>query len=203
MRKQCGLISLTMIIAALLLARNAWAQQAAPSTSAQAKTPDAQETTKLGPVTNPVSGAVKAQLPRFSKNMVAAAEAMPAEKYNFKPTPEMNSFAHLVMHIAQSNNGLCSKISDTPAPDAKLADTDPKDKLVAGLKASFDYCASALEKVDDSKLGDQMMLFGNRPFSRAAVLIILSDDWYDHYGAQAVYLRLNGILPPTAQPAAK
>src|SRR5207253_3123999 len=143
---------------------------------------------------------VKAQLPRFSKNMVAAAEAMPAEKYNFKPIPEMNSFAHLVMHIAQSNNGLCSKISDTAAPDVKLADTDPKDKLVAALKASFEYCSAALEKVDDSKLGDQMMLFGNRPFSRAAVLIILSDDWYDHYGAQATYLRLNGILPPTAQP---
>ena len=185
-----------------MLATNALAQQA-PSNSTQAKTPDAQEVAKLGPVSNPVSGAVKAQLPRFSKNMVAAAEAMPAEKFNFKPTAEMNSFAHLVMHIAQSNNGLCSKISDTPAPEAKLADTDAKDKLVAGLKASFDYCASALEKVDDSKLGDQMMLFGNRPFSRAAVLIILSDDWYDHYGAQATYLRLNGILPPTAQPATK
>lgn len=179
--------------------------QAAPVTSGlQAKAPaDAQEMAKLGTVSNPVSGAVKAQLPRFQKNMVAAAEAMPAEKYGFKPSPEMNSFGHVVMHIAQSNNGLCSKISDTPAPDAKLADTDPKDKLVAGLKASFDYCASALEKVDDSKLGDQMMLFGNRPFSRAAVLIILSDDWYDHYGAQAIYLRLNGILPPTAQPTPK
>jgi hypothetical protein len=46
-----------------------------------------------------------------------------------------------------------------------------------------------------------MMLFGNRPASRATALIVLSDDWYDHYGAQAIYLRLNGILPPTAQPA--
>lgn len=200
-RTKFGLILLLMMLSAML-ATNALAQPA-PSNSAQAKTPDAQEAAKLGPVANPVSGAVKAQLPRFSKNMVAAAEAMPPEKFTFKPTPEMNSFAHLVMHIAQSNNGLCSKISDTPAPDAKLADTDPKDKLVAGLKASFDYCASALEKVDDSKLSDQMMLFGNRPFSRAAVLIILSDDWYDHYGAQATYLRLNGILPPTAQPAPK
>lgn len=195
-----------MAVAVMLAAVSAYAQQAnaqaAPVTSApQAKAPaDAQEMAKLGTVPNPVSAAVKAQLPRFAKNMVAAAEAMPAEKYGFKPSPEMNSFGHVVMHIAQSNNGLCSKISDTPAPDAKLADTDPKDKLVAGLKASFDYCASALEKVDDSKLGDQMMLFGNRPFSRAAVLIILSDDWYDHYGAQAIYLRLNGILPPTAQP---
>lgn len=187
-RKQSG-----WMLAALLLA--------AGSVAAQTKAPaDAQEMAKMGPVVNPVSGAVKAQLPRFSKNMVAAAEAMPADKFGFKPTPEMNSFAHLVMHISQSNNGLCSKISDTPAPDVKIADTDGKDKLVAALKASFDYCSTALEKVDDSKLGDQMMLFGNRPFSRAAVLIILSDDWYDHYGAQATYLRLNGILPPTAQP---
>lgn len=200
-RTKFVLILLVMMLFAML-ATNALARQA-PSNSAQAKAPDAPEVAKLGPVSNPVSGAVKVQLPRFSKNMVAAAEAMPAEKFNFKPTPEMNSFAHLVMHIAQSNNGLCSKISDTPPPEVKLADTDPKDKLVAGLKASFDYCASALDKVDDSKLGDQMMLFGNRPFSRAAVLIILSDDWYDHYGAQATYLRLNGILPPTAQPATK
>lgn len=197
-RKQSG----WMLAALLLAAASVAAQQPAPAAgAAQAKAPaDAQEMAKLGPVVNPVSGAVKAQLPRFSKNMVAAAEAMPTDKYGFKPTPEMNSFAHLVMHISQSNNGLCSRISGTPAPDVKIADTDGKDKLVAALKASFDYCSTALEKVDDSKLGDQMMLFGNRPFSRAAVLIILSDDWYDHYGAQATYLRLNGILPPTAQP---
>jgi uncharacterized damage-inducible protein DinB len=188
----------------MIVKRFAWIVVAAlcAVASAQAQQP-ASGTPDLSPVANPVSGAVKAQLPRFSKNMVAAAEAMPAEKYNFKPTPEMNSFAHLVMHIAQSNNGLCSKISGMAAPDTKLADTDSKDKLVAALKASFEYCATALDKVDDSKLGDQMILFGNRPFSRAAVLIILSDDWYDHYGAQAVYLRLNGILPPTAQPAPK
>ena len=82
------------------------------------------------PVANPVSTTVKNQLPRFSKNMVAAAESMPADKYGFKPTPEMNSFGHLVMHIVQSNNLLCSKISGTTAPDTKLADTDGKDKLV-------------------------------------------------------------------------
>src|SRR5437764_14484163 len=151
-RKQRGLIHLIMMIAAVSLAASVWAQQATPSNT--------QEATKLGPVANPVSAAVKAQLPRFSKNMVAAAEAMPAEKYNFKPTPEMNSFAHLVMHIAQSNNGLCSKISDTAPPDARIADTDPKDKLVAALKASFEHCSSVLDKVDDSKLGDQMILFG-------------------------------------------
>jgi hypothetical protein len=187
----------------LLAAEVVTAQQTAPTAGAQQAPANAQEMAKLGTIPNPVSAAVKSQLPRFSKNMVAAAEAMPAEKYNFKPTPEMNSFGHLVMHIALSNNSLCSKISGVAASDVKISDSDPKDKLVAALKASFEYCTTALEKVDDSKLGDQMMLFGNHPFSRAGVLIILSDDWYDHYGAQAIYLRLNGILPPTAQPEKK
>lgn len=153
------------------------------------------------PVPNPVTSTVKAQLTRYAKNMVAAADLMPAEKYNFKPTPEMNTFGHLIMHITQSNNFLCSKISGAAAPDVKLTDTDAKDKLVTALKASFEYCTASLANVDDSKLGEPMTLFGNRPASRAAALIALSDDWYDHYGTQAIYLRLNGILPPTAQPA--
>lgn len=152
------------------------------------------------PVANPVTTTVKAQLTRYAKNMVAAADSMPAEKYNFKPTPEMITFAHLIGHIAQSNTFLCSKVSGVAAPEGKFADSDPKDKLVAALKASFEFCTTVLANVDDSKLGDPMVLFGNRPASRAAALIALSDDWYDHYGAQAVYLRLNGILPPTAQP---
>ncbi len=135
--------------------------------------------------------------------MVAAAEAMPAEKYGFKPSPEMNSFGHLMMHIAQTNNTFCSKISGQAAPDVKIAETDPKDKLVAAIKDSFAFCTTALEKVDDSKLGEQFMFFGNRPISRGGALVALGGSWTDHYATQAIYLRLNGILPPTAQPEKK
>ena len=153
------------------------------------------------PVANPVTSFVKQQLTRYNKNMVAAAEAMPAEKYNFKPTPDMNTFAHLTMHIVESNNSLCSQISGIPAPTGeKLAEDNPKDKLVAGLKASFDFCATALANLDDSKLSEPLLLFGRVPSSRAGALIALSGVFADHYGAQAIYLRLNGILPPTAQP---
>ncbi len=187
-----------MVLAALLMAGTTWAQQAA-----QTKPADAQEMAKLGTVSNPVSGALKSFVPRYSKNMVAAAEAMPAEKYGFKPSPEMNSFGHLVMHIAQTNSILCAKVSGADAPDVKYNESDPKEKLVALLKDSFEYCSKTLEKVDDSKLGDQMMVFGNRPASRAAAMMMLSGSWTDHYATEAIYLRLNGILPPTAQPAPK
>jgi len=167
------------------------AQQAAPAASAP---PD------MTPVANPVSGFVKAGVARYQKNMVAAAEAMPAEKYSFKPSPEMNSFGHLLMHIAQSNNTFCAKISGQAAPDAKIAESDPKDKLVAMMKDSFAFCSTALANVDDSKLGEQLMLFGNRPISRGGALVALGGSWTDHYATEAIYLRLNGILPPTAQP---
>jgi hypothetical protein len=119
----------------------------------------------------------------------------------------MNSFGHLVMHIAQTNTALCAKISGQAAPDAKIAETDPKiaetdskDKLVGALKESFEYCTTALANVDDSKLGNQMILFGSRPVSRGGALVALAGSWTDHYATEAIYLRLNGILPPTAQP---
>ncbi|MGB6200973.1 MAG: DinB family protein [Candidatus Acidiferrales bacterium] len=153
------------------------------------------------PVPNPVSSNIKQQLARYSKIMIAAADSMPAEKFTYSPTPQQMTFAHLTAHIATSNTFLCSKISGTPAPDLKLADMDPKDQLVAGLKASFDYCTTALATVDDSKLGQSIVLFGNRPNTIAGAMISITNDWADHYSAQASYLRLNGILPPTAQPA--
>ena len=152
-----------------------------------------------GPVANPVTTMVKSQLPRFQKNMVGAAELMPPDKYSFKATPESSSFGHMVAHSLQANYGLCSKISGTAAPEVKLTDADSKDKLVAGLKDSFEFCTTALANADDSKLSDPMSA-GPFQTSRAGVLILLSDEWFDHYAALATGLRLNGILPPSAQP---
>jgi DinB superfamily len=150
---------------------------------------------------DPVTSVVKEILPRQQKNIVAAAEEMPADKFAFKPTPPQMSFGQLIVHVLDSNNYLCAKIADLPAPKpTELADTSSKEKLVAALKSSFDFCGTALDKVDDSKLGDSIELFGGRSAPRAFALIALTNDWADHYGSEAMYLRLNGLLPPTAQP---
>jgi hypothetical protein len=191
-----------MVVLGMLLCTGvAVAQQAAPAAGAP-PSGAAAAAPNLSPVANPVSAFVKAGMARYGKNMVAAAEAMPAEKYGFKPSPEMNSFGHLMMHIAQTNNTFCAKISGQAAPEVKLAETDPKDKLVAAIKDSFAFCTTALANVDDSKLGEQFVL-GNRPISRGGALVALGGSWTDHYATQAIYLRLNGILPPTAQPEKK
>ena len=152
-------------------------------------------------IKNPVTTVIKEIVPKQQRNLVAAVEEMPADKFGYKPTPQQMSFAHLVLHMTESNYVLCAKASDLPQPKHdELKDTDGKDKLLAALKSSFEFCNTAVEKVDDSKLGDTIEARGGRKEPRAWALIALTNDWADHYGAAAMYLRLNGLLPPTAQP---
>src|SRR5437763_6893435 len=82
-------------------------------------------------VKNPVTTVVRDMLTGRQKNIVAAAEEMPAEKYNYKPTPHQMTFGHLITHIVEANNMLRAKTGDVAEPEeAELKHTDHKDKLV-------------------------------------------------------------------------
>jgi uncharacterized damage-inducible protein DinB len=156
--------------------------------------------TAPAPTKNPVSSALRDILPGRQKNTIAAVEAMPADKFNYKPTPDQMTFGHLVAHMVEANNLLCSKAAAVPAPKVEEAkDTDAKDKLVAALKASFDFCSETLGKMDDSKLAETTEVFPGRQGSRAWASMVLASSWADHYAEAAMYLRLNGVLPPTAR----
>ncbi len=151
-------------------------------------------------VKNPVATALRDTLPGRQKNTVAAVEAMPADKFSYKPSADQMTFGHLVAHMIESNDSFCSKAAAVPPPKVEEAkETDGKDKLVAALKASFDFCDAALGKMEDSKLGEMTEGFGGQQFSRARFALILAGSWADHYAEAAMYLRLNGILPPTAK----
>ena len=156
--------------------------------------------TKAEPSKNPVTDAVREILPRQEKNLLAAVEEMPADKFGYSPTPAQITFGHLVMHITMSNIELCSKAASMPPPPMKPMPETDKERLQAGLTKSFLYCEAAMGKVDDSKLGNPVELFGGRRGTVASALISLTNDWADHYSAAAMYLRLNNLLPPTAQP---
>ena len=150
---------------------------------------------------SPVADALRDIAMGRAKILMAAADLMPADKYGFKPTPAQNSFAHIIDHLAFYNDYFCSDLSGQKAPTrTKVDSTAGKDALTARLKETFDFCAQALATVDDSKLGEQIPSFGGKTATRAWMMMITAADWYDHYSQLAIYLRLNGILPPTAKP---
>lgn len=151
-----------------------------------------------------VSDVLRDMLAGREKNTVAAFESMPADKYGFKPTPAQMSFGHLATHIVSGNYYFCSNVGDVPRPKTEeLKETDSKEKLVAAVKASFDFCHTALAKADDSKMKEDIKWFDGKPRARTWAFLGLASSWADHYGMAAMYLRLNGILPPSAEPEKK
>jgi uncharacterized damage-inducible protein DinB len=148
----------------------------------------------------PVAKAFRDDATDKARILIAAVEEMPAENFGFKPTPAQMTFAQVVTHIAHGNDFLCAAIGGVKAPArASVADTTSKALLVARLKETFTFCDTALAALDDSKLGEQVPFFGGRMMTRAAIMTITTGDWADHYSQAAIYLRLNGHLPPTAK----
>lgn len=162
----------------------------------------AQAAQPVAPSPSPVADALRAVEQRFARNLIGAAEAMPADKYNYRPTPAQMSFAMIQVHLANEGNDLlCGKVAGVAVPQRTPMDTTmSKDQLVARLKETFQFCETAFAHLDDSKLGEPVQLFGPTPFSRATAILITVGDWADHYSQEANYLRLNGILPPSARP---
>ena len=167
------------------------AQQAPAADAQQAATPEI----------NPVSNALRKLVATESNDTFEAVEEMPADKFSFRPTPQQITFGHLTVHMVRANYGLCSLISGVKAPKMPdLKDEDPKDTLVPALQASFDFCTQSLAQVDDSKFGEQVPFIGGKLVSRGFMVVTMAQDYGDHYSMAAMYLRLNGLLPPTAQP---
>lgn len=192
---------LATLVFAFVCLGSGWSQTTGSPSSSSPTSAPAATPQSAAPIKDPVTAALRMLLPRSRNNTLGAITAMPADKFSYKPTPDQMTFSHLVVHIIGSNNSMCAKVADVTAPKVEEPkEGDGKDKLLAAATASFDFCGEALGKMDDSKLGDSVELFGGRQFPRAMAALGLASGWADHYGAAAMYLRLNNILPPSAQP---
>ncbi len=149
---------------------------------------------------NPVADAFRENARDAAKNLIAAAEEFPADKFGFKPTPAQMSVGDIIVHLSQGNDYLCGAIGGVKAPTRTKVDADDaKAALVARLRETFAFCDQALAPLTDANLAEQLPFFGERKMSRAAVMTVTTGDWADHYSQSAIYLRLNGMLPPTAK----
>lgn len=149
---------------------------------------------------NPVVTSAKEVVQRQAGYMIAAAEEMPADKYDYRPTPGQWTYGKLVSHVVQANFHVCGMLSGNgPGTAPAVTETTPKDELVSDLKQSFATCQKALDGLKDSSLGQPITFFRGAQKPRARALLELTGDLEDHYSQMASYLRLNGMLPPSAK----
>lgn len=134
---------------------------------------------------------------------LAVAEAMPEEKYAYKPVEDENSFAYQLVHMANNMYGISSKlIRNEAAPiDLKSFETKVKEnkiskkEIIEHLSNAFDYTAETFAQMTDKTLEEELDYWGGHSTKRK-IVFLLNDHQTHHRGQLIVYLRLNRIKPP-------
>ncbi len=151
-----------------------------------------------------LASSAKAMHMTIRRNLAEAADAMPAEDYGFKPTPDVRSFAQLVGHVINANFFFCSQAKSAAMPMTtnfeRVAD---KAALIKGLTDALASCDTVYESTSDADFTQAVTLNGfpgmnpKTATSRGAVLTFNTTHNNEHYGNIVVYLRLKGKVPPS------
>ncbi len=163
------------------------------------------------PTVNPIAAGFKGRILGASRNIAQAFDSIPESKFGYKPTPAQLSFGYIAQHIASDNYLFCNNFgaskatgieTDAATPDSVKAKW-PKADLVAKLKASFAFCAQALDQLTDASIGESFAFTNNgntRNIARINMVLGHALDLADHYSQLANYMRLNNMIPPSALP---
>lgn len=137
--------------------------------------------------------------------VIGAADAMPADKYNFAPTSPgdfkgVRTFAEQVRHVAQANYSLFRRWGVAGAVDPKTLDSlKTKDELMKALRDSFAFDDVAIKSITPENAFVALPGPPKYKLTRASMVAYAMAHSRDHYGQMVEYLRMNGIIPPASR----
>lgn len=137
---------------------------------------------------------------------VRLAQAIPAEKYTWRPAPDVRSFAEVFLHVSAANYNIY-KLVGTPPPDGidvkglEKSTTD-KAKVIATLQDSFAHARKAITAMSDADLDKSLDWFGGKNTQRGILLFIVRHA-AEHLGQSIAYARFVGVVPPWTEDAQK
>jgi uncharacterized damage-inducible protein DinB len=155
------------------------------------------------------TAALAADLQRVGDRLGQLAEAVPADKYSWRPADGVRTVSEVYMHIAGANTLLPAGLGAAPPAGLTIPENPfdlatewernvtAKDDVVAKLKESFVYATQAAPTVQD--LGAQVEPFGF-PASKRTYLLILLTHAHEHLGQSIAYARSIGVTPPWSLP---
>ena len=155
-----------------------------------------------GPPITTFAGDIQADWARTRQLLQGIAEAMPEDKYTFKPTPPQETFGQRVLHVALIDGMILQALGGkTPAPTVNAKATSKAD-IIAALRQSFDYGEAVVKEFNDQQWTERVMPppFMGPSASRARIIYFSMQHSEDIYGQLVVYLRLSGGTPPASAP---
>ena len=132
------------------------------------------------------------------------AEAIPADKYSWRPAPDVRSVAEVLLHVSAANYNLYKLVGTPPPPGIDLKSleksTTDKTKVIANLRDSFSHARKAITDMPDSNLDKSTDWFGGKITQRGILLFIVRHA-AEHLGQSIAYARSVGIVPPWTEDA--
>ncbi|MFL6200587.1 MAG: DinB family protein [Thermoanaerobaculia bacterium] len=142
---------------------------------------------------------ILAQVEDAEKKLTALAEAMPAEKYGWRPAEKIRSVGEVFMHVAGGNYFLPTfwgvKVPEGVNPREFEPGGNDKAKVLATMKASFDHLRAAIKNTPEADLSKMTKLFGEDATMRQAMMVA-ANHAHEHLGQSIAYARMNGVTPP-------
>ena len=139
------------------------------------------------------------QWKQASTNVLKAAQKMPAEKYDYKASPEVRTFGGFVGHVADAGVMFCAAVAgEKKAPPGAEKSMKTKEALVAALTESIAYCDKVYAGVTGPAALETVKFFG-QDRTRAGVMFFNNMHTYEHYGNIVTYMRANGLVPPSSE----
>jgi uncharacterized damage-inducible protein DinB len=128
-------------------------------------------------------------------------EAMPADKYDFKPTGQVRSFAEQILHITDANYGFASVATGAESPiargESEQTEDTSKENVIKLVNAGYDYVIDNLKSMTDDQLKESIKVFGQFEMTRGTALDKAFEHQTHHRGQTTIYLRLSGVKPPS------
>ncbi|HEV8579001.1 MAG TPA: DinB family protein [Thermoanaerobaculia bacterium] len=185
-------------VLALALALPALAQDTKPTEEKAEQKPMQQEAKPAAGV----RGEILRQINDAREKLLALAEAMPADKYGWRPGQGVRSVGEVFAHVSGANYFLPTfwgaKIPAGVDPRGFEKEGGDKAKTIATLKGSFDNLRKEIEAVPDSDLDRTVKFFGQEGSVRTVMLILVSHA-HEHLGQSIAYARMNNVVPPWSQ----
>lgn len=183
--------------ALLLLASSFVMVSAVPPGSAQTSS-----AASPAPQTAPASGARAEFLDTidyFEQRFSRLAEAVPQDKYTWRPGEGVRSISEVYLHVCAANYNLPRLLGTQPPAGLDIRalekSTTDKAKIVQTVKDSFAHLRAAVLRLGDADVEKTVKLFGKDQTYRA-VLLFISRHLGEHLGQSIAYARMNGVVPP-------
>ena len=127
-------------------------------------------------------------------------DAMPEDGVNYKPNPEVRSFAEQMLHLANANYNFTSAATGKTNPFAgksleKMDEMKTKAALTKAVMDSYDFAIDGLKGVTDAQMTENVKM-GSREISRELAYAKAFEHQTHHRGQTTVYLRMKGVKPP-------